>query len=78
MADIKAYKPERSSVGSGQVLHTPYTYEKAKLVVQEMTELLVLDLVEKMNNFTFLTLKVLGLTVQCQPPLSKCGFYNRF
>ena len=47
MADIKAYKPERSSVGSGQVLHTPYTYEKAKLVVQEMTELLVLDLVEK-------------------------------
>ena len=47
MADIKAYKPEKNSVGAGQVLHTPYTYEKAKLVVQEMTELLVLDLVEK-------------------------------
>jgi len=47
MADIKAYKPERSSMGAGQVLHSPYDYEKARLVVREMTELLVLDLVEK-------------------------------
>lgn len=47
MADIKAYKPENNSVGSGQVLHCPYTCEKAKLIVREMTELLVLDLVDK-------------------------------
>ena len=47
IADIKAYHPESSSIGSGQVLHSPYPYEKARLVVREMTELLVLDLVEK-------------------------------
>lgn len=45
--DIKAYKPESSSIGSGQVLSCPYTFEKAKLIVKEMTELLVLDLVDK-------------------------------
>ena len=43
--DVKAYTPESTSMGSGQVLHCPYEYEKAKLVVREMTELLVLDLV---------------------------------
>ena len=47
IADIKAYKPESSSIGSGQVLHCPYTAEKAKLVVREMADLLVLDLVDK-------------------------------
>lgn len=47
IADIKAYKPDSNSVGSGQVLHCPYEYEKAKLVVREMTDLLVLDLVAK-------------------------------
>ena len=47
MADIKAYKPENSSVGSGQVLQCPYPYDKARLVVKEMTDLLVLDLVDK-------------------------------
>lgn len=46
MADIKAYKPETNSMGSGQVLHCPYETEKAKLVVREMTDQLVLDLVE--------------------------------
>ncbi len=47
MADIKAYKPSANSIGSGQVLHDPYTFEKARLVVREMTDLLVLDLVDK-------------------------------
>ena len=47
MEQIKSYQPEHSSLGSGQVLHSAYTWEKAKLVVREMTELLVLDLVEK-------------------------------
>ena len=47
IGDIRAYKPEANSLGSGQVLHTPYTFEQAKLVVREMTDLLVLDLVEK-------------------------------
>lgn len=47
ITDIKAYKPKSSSVGSGQVLQSGYSFEKAKLVVKEMTDLLVLDLVDK-------------------------------
>ena len=47
IADIKKYKPESSSISSGQVLQSPYPFDKAKLVVREMTELLVLDLVDK-------------------------------
>ena len=47
MADIKGYKPDRSSIGSGQVLQSPYSFEKGRLIVREMTDLLVLDLVDK-------------------------------
>ena len=47
IADIKAYKPENNSVGSGQVLQCPYTFDKARLVAREMLDLLVLDLVER-------------------------------
>ena len=47
IADIKEYKPENHSVSLGQVLQCPYDYEKAKLIVKEMTELLVLDIVDK-------------------------------
>ena len=47
IADIKAYKPTTNSLTTGQVLQEPYDCEKAKLIVREMTELLVLDLVEK-------------------------------
>lgn len=44
---IKRYKPETNSLSSGQVLQCPYESAKAKLVVKEMTDQLVLDLVEK-------------------------------
>lgn len=47
IAEIKSYKPQRNSIGSGQVLQCAYTAEKAKLIVKEMTDLLVLDLVDK-------------------------------
>jgi len=47
IADIKAYRPESKSIGSGQVLQEPYTFEKAKLVVREMADALSLDLVDK-------------------------------
>ena len=45
--EIKEYQPETNSISSGQVLHCPYDYEKTKLIVKEMTELLALELVEK-------------------------------
>jgi DNA polymerase V len=47
IADIKSYKPGSNSIGSGQVLQSAYTFDKAKLIVREMTDLLVLDLVDK-------------------------------
>lgn len=47
LAEIKAYRPLSSSLGSGQVLQCPYPADKAKLVIREMTDLLVLELVDK-------------------------------
>ena len=45
--DIKAYAPQDHSLSSGQVLHCAYPADKARLVVQEMTDALALDLLEK-------------------------------
>lgn len=47
IADIRSYKPEASSISSGQVLSSPYDWEKARLVVREMADSLSLDLVDK-------------------------------
>ncbi len=44
---VKAYKPQTNSVSSGQVLHCPYDFDKARLIVKEMTDQMVLDLVDK-------------------------------
>ncbi|MCF0229144.1 MAG: DNA repair protein [Parasporobacterium sp.] len=45
--DIKAYVPENRSLSSGQVLMRNYSFEEARIIVNEMTDLLVLDLVDK-------------------------------
>jgi DNA polymerase V len=45
--DIKNYRPASQSLGSSQVLPCPYSPEKARLVLQEMADLLVLDLTDK-------------------------------
>ncbi len=58
MSDIKAYKPLTNSINSGQVLSCPYTYDKAKLIVREMCDLLVLDMVEKRVATNQITLTV--------------------
>lgn len=47
IADVKAYRPESSSISNGQVLSCPYSAEKGRLIVREMTDLLILDLVKK-------------------------------
>ena len=47
MEDVKTYKPETNSISSGQVLHCPYEFDKARLVVKEMIDLMALDLVDK-------------------------------
>ena len=47
IADIKAYRPESNSLSTGQVLQRPYSFDEGRLIVREMTDALVLDLVEK-------------------------------
>ena len=47
MKDIKSYKPKGTSLSSGQVLSEPYSTEKARIIVSEMTDLVVLDMVKK-------------------------------
>lgn len=44
---IKKYKPLFNSISKGQVLHCPYNYESAKLIVREMTDQLCLNLTSK-------------------------------
>ena len=45
--EIKAYRPENTSLTAGQVLTKGYAADKARLVVQEMAEMMALDLVDK-------------------------------
>ncbi len=47
IADIKGYIPSSNSLSSGQVLHCAYPADKARLVIREMTDLLVFELVDK-------------------------------
>lgn len=46
IAQIKQYRPQSNSTSSGQVLQCPYSADKARLIVKEMTDQLVLDLVD--------------------------------
>ena len=64
MENIKQYRPLSNSISSGQVLHCPYDFSKAKLITREMCDLLVLDLVEKhiVTNQIVLTV---GYDVEC-------------
>lgn len=45
--DIKAYKTKSNSISNSQILFEDYNFEKAKLALKEMVELLSLKLVEK-------------------------------
>lgn len=47
MDKVKEFKPLRNSISTGQVLHCAYNYEKTKLIIKEMSDLLALDLVAK-------------------------------
>ncbi|MCR5612794.1 DNA methylase [Treponema sp.] len=58
MKDIKNYRSSAKSLGSGQVLHCEYTFEKARIVVREMAEALALDLFEKKLVTSSVTLYV--------------------
>lgn len=62
--EIKSYKPETNSISSGQVLSSPYDFEKARLVVREMTDLLTLDLVDK-GLLTDQVVLTVGYDIEC-------------
>ena len=47
MQDIKSYRSEKHSLSNGQVLPRPYKYEEARLVFQEMIEVLCTDMFSK-------------------------------
>ncbi len=47
MEDIKSYKTTANSLSNGQVLPRPYRYDEARVVFQEMLELLCADLFSK-------------------------------
>ncbi|WP_295165160.1 Y-family DNA polymerase [Selenomonas sp. F0473] len=64
MEDIKNYRPKSRSAHMGQVLQTPYTAEKARLVVWEMADALSLDLAEKRLTTDRLELTV-GYDIEC-------------
>ena len=44
---LKVYRPETNSLSNGQVLTEPYTFQKARVVVQEMADDIALNLVSK-------------------------------
>ncbi len=58
LRDIKSYKPKINSLTSGQVLKCPYNYQKTRVIIREMTELLVLDLVNKGLATSSITLNI--------------------
>ena len=47
MKDIKSYRTEAHSLSNGQVLPRPYQYKEARLVFQEMMEVLCTDMFSK-------------------------------
>lgn len=75
MEHVKAYKPETNSVSSGQVLHCPYDFDKAKLVVKEMTDLMVLDLVDK-GLVTDQVVLTVGYDIENLTDPNRSGKYN--
>ena len=55
---IKAYKPTNNSLCEGQVLSSPYSFEKARIIVREMTDALVFQLADRKLVTDSLTLTV--------------------
>ncbi|MDO4198844.1 MAG: DNA methylase [Erysipelotrichaceae bacterium] len=73
--DIRSYTPETKSLGQGQVLHRPYTYDETKIIVKEMSELLSLDLVDK-NLLTDTVVIQIGYDIQNMKEASIRDFYS--
>lgn len=73
--DIKTYRPASQSLGSSQVLPCPYSAEKAKLVLREMADQLVLDLADKKLVTNQLVLTV-GYDIKNLTVPKRCSNYQ--
>ncbi len=69
MSDIKNYKSKSKSVSSSQVLFEDYTYEKAKIVVEEMVRSGCLDLMRRKVITNHITITI-GYSKECHAPTS--------
>lgn len=82
MEQIKAYKPATKSLANGQVLPRAYSWEEGRLAVKEMTEQVVLGLVEQGYVAEGVTLYV-GYQILSREQLSayhgpiKVNYYGR-
>lgn len=73
--DIKTYRPASQSLGSSQVLPCPYSAEKARLVLREMADQLVLDLADKKLVTDQLVLTV-GYDIENLTVPQRCSNYQ--
>lgn len=64
IAQVKAYKPMNNSYSQGQVLHCPYDFDKARIVIEEMADAVALDLLDK-NMVTNQMVLTVGYDVEC-------------
>ena len=55
---IKAYRPENNSFSSGQVLSSPYPFDRARIVVNEMADAAAMNLLKKRLVTDQITLSV--------------------
>ncbi len=46
MEMIKAFRPDNNSLSQGQVLHCPYSFDKARIIVREMADALAMQLMD--------------------------------
>ncbi|MDD7430164.1 MAG: DNA repair protein [Oscillospiraceae bacterium] len=69
IADIKAYTPKSTSVSNGQILFSDYGYDDALTVLKEMTDSLVMELLERHMSTDSVSLYI-GYSRDIVPPVS--------
>lgn len=78
---IKSYKSKTNSLSTGQVLHSPYSFSDALIIIKEMAQLLALNLVQKNFITSSITLSVGYDISSCQSNTNNIevalDFYNR-
>lgn len=77
MAQVKAYRPETTGMSSGQVLHSPYPADKARIVALEMADAAALELIEKRVVTDQITLTVGYDTESLSNPAIRARYHGK-